>query len=53
MFKDEVAKGSFEKSLFDRHLKVTTDVTNGWLAQRLDMGSGVYVSKQACRIGQT
>ncbi|HEX9782541.1 MAG TPA: hypothetical protein VGA56_07385, partial [Opitutaceae bacterium] len=27
------------------HLKATTDVTNGWLAQRLDMGSGVYVSK--------
>ncbi|RXK55844.1 transposase [Oleiharenicola lentus] len=26
-------------------LKETTDVTNGWLAERLDMGSGFYVSK--------
>jgi putative transposase len=27
------------------HLKATTDVANGWLAERLDMGSHVYVSK--------
>jgi len=28
-----------------RQMKDTTDVSNGWLAQRLDMGSGFYVSK--------
>lgn len=27
------------------HLKATTDVSNGWLAERLDMGSPFYVSK--------
>lgn len=27
------------------HLKATTDVSNEWLAQRLQMGTGVYVSK--------
>lgn len=26
-------------------LKETTDVSNGWLAAQLDMGSGIYVSK--------
>ncbi len=26
-------------------MKETTDVSNGWLAEQLDMGSGVYVSK--------
>jgi hypothetical protein len=29
------------------HLKATTDVPNGWLAEQLDMGSPFYVSKQA------
>lgn len=29
------------------HLKATTDVSNGWLAQQLGMGSGLYVSKHA------
>jgi REP element-mobilizing transposase RayT len=28
-----------------RHLKETTDVSNGWLAEKLDMGSHIYVSK--------
>ena len=27
------------------HLKATTDVSNGWLAERLGMGSPTYVSK--------
>ena len=27
------------------HLKATTDVSNGWLAERLEMGSPTYVSK--------
>jgi hypothetical protein len=26
-------------------MKATTDVTNSWLAEQLDMGSGIYVSK--------
>jgi hypothetical protein len=26
-------------------MKETTDVSNTWLAERLDMGSGFYVSK--------
>jgi len=26
-------------------LKATTDVSNGWLAEQLDMGNGIYVSK--------
>jgi hypothetical protein len=26
-------------------LKTSTDVSNGWLAEQLDMGSGIYVSK--------
>jgi REP element-mobilizing transposase RayT len=28
-----------------RHLKETTDVSNGWLAEQLEMGSHFYVSK--------
>ncbi|MDO8545642.1 MAG: hypothetical protein Q7S40_34800, partial [Opitutaceae bacterium] len=32
--------------LFDHaELKATTDVSNGWLAEQLDMGSHSYVSK--------
>ena len=27
------------------HLKSTTDVSNGWLASQLDMGTAAYVSK--------
>ncbi|HEU5077668.1 MAG TPA: transposase [Opitutaceae bacterium] len=27
------------------HLRETTDVSNSWLAEQLDMGSGIYVSK--------
>jgi putative transposase len=27
------------------HLRATTDVSNGWLADRLQMGSAAYVSK--------
>jgi putative transposase len=32
------------------HLKATTDVSNGWLAERLEMGSAVYVSKHVGRL---
>jgi hypothetical protein len=36
-----------------RHLKETTDVSNGWLAEQLDMGSPFYVSKHVGRLQRT
>lgn len=42
---DSAAKCAAWKVAVAAHLKATTDVSNGWLAERLGMGSGVYVSK--------
>lgn len=42
---DAAAKSAAWKVAVAAHLKATTDVSNGWLAERLEMGSGVYVSK--------
>jgi len=39
------AKSALWKVRIAAKLKDTTDVTNGWLAEKLDMGSGFYVSK--------
>jgi putative transposase len=36
---------AFTRLAVAAHLKATTDVPNPWLAEKLEMGSGFYVSK--------
>lgn len=42
---DASRKSAAWKVAVAAHLKATTDVSNRWLAERLDMGSPIYVSK--------
>ena len=43
--KQDVRKSAPWKVAVATHLMTTTDVRNGWQVERLDMRSGVYVSK--------
>jgi putative transposase len=42
---DAARKSAAWKVAVATHLKSTTDVSNGWLASQLDMGTAAYVSK--------
>ena len=46
---DEAKSASWKVAVATR-MKQTTDVANAWLADKLGMGSGFYVSKHAGRL---